>query len=666
MSKGNVRRMGPGKPHRDSLPENQIHWRRSQDHLKLFSTLTLWELEDEMEMMEERWNSWSNKRLAAAGVSLFNLNGRMNGRFFGDPIIAFTSDSEGGLPWHGFSHGDIVILSRSNPSEKRGMEGIVLDRNRKRLRIVFKDRPEDLRKGRWRLDKGANRVAHDRMQMALNSFHDEEEDMGTPLRDLLLASVHDMEASSSQLPEVGGLKRIISRIDVSDLPLNETQMKAVENSLRSRLTVIQGPPGTGKTHTAVQLVRAWARYEMGPAMVCAESNVAVDNLLEGLLECGVNAVRIGQPVKVRESLRSATIDALVTDHPDQEKIRLEKETLEEIQSELKNLRGKEKGLAHRDINKGWKEVKRLEKKMAADILDRAQVVCSTCIGAGHDILAKRRFPFVLIDEATQASEPSTLVPLVRGARQVILVGDHKQLPPTVISRRAEDGGLSRSLFERLIDSGVPAHMLEIQYRMHPTIRDFPSGRFYDGRLEDGADALSRTAPAGVSWPDWDNPVAFIPVEGAEIADEMGSSRSNMDEAAIVVQMVTQILEAMELSTADIGVISPYAGQVRLLNSLFEQSGGTSEGGRFHGLEVKTVDGFQGREKELIIISTVRSNEQGTVGFLKDRRRLNVAMTRAKRGLLVIGDSKTLRHDPSWASWLDWVEEKGLMAWHLKS
>jgi len=666
MSKGNVRRMGPGKSHRESIPENQIHWRRSQDHLKLFSMLTRWELEDEMEMMEERWSSWSNKRLAAAGVSLFNLNGRMNGRFFGDPIIAFTSDSEEGLPWHGFSHGDIVILSRSNPAEKRGKEGIVLDRNRKRLRIVFKDKPEDLRKGRWRLDKGANRVAHDRMQKALNSFHDEEEEMGTPLRDLLLASVHDMEASSSQLPEVGGLKRIISRIDVSDLPLNETQMKAVENSLSSRLTVIQGPPGTGKTHTAVQLVRAWARYEMGPAMVCAESNVAVDNLLEGLLECGVNAVRIGQPVKVRESLRSATIDALVADHPDQEKIRLEKETLEEIQSELKNLRGKERGLAHRDINKGWKEVKRLEKKMAADILDRAQVVCSTCIGAGHDILAQRRFPFVLIDEATQASEPSTLVPLVRGARQVILVGDHKQLPPTVISRRAEDGGLNRSLFERLINSGVPAHMLEIQYRMHPTIRDFPSGRFYDGRLEDSADALSRTAPAGVSWPDWDNPVAFVPVEGAEIVDEMGSSRSNMDEAATVVQMVTEILDAMELSSGDIGVISPYAGQVRLLKTLFEQSGGTSEGERFHGLEVKTVDGFQGREKELIIISTVRSNEQGTVGFLKDKRRLNVAMTRAKRGLLVIGDSKTLRHDPSWASWLDWVEEKGLMAWHLRS
>jgi len=127
-----------------------------------------------------------------------------------------------------------------------------------------------------------------------------------------------------------------------------------------------------------------------------------------------------------------------------------------------------------------------------------------------------------------------------------------------------------------------------------------------------------------------------------------------------------VLDAMELGTADIGVISPYAGQVRLLNDLFEQSGGLSEGGRFHGLEVKTVDGYQGREKELIVISTVRSNPDGEVGFLSDKRRLNVAMTRAKRGLLVVGDPLTLRHDHTWAAWLDWVEEKGLMAWHLRS
>ena len=140
----------------------------------------------------------------------------------------------------------------------------------------------------------------------------------------------------------------------------------------------------------------------------------------------------------------------------------------------------------------------------------------------------------------------------------------------------------------------------------------------------------------------------------------------MDEAATVVELVSQVLDAMELTTADIGVISPYAGQVRLLNTLFEDTGGVSTGERFHGLEVRTVDGYQGREKELIIISTVRSNETGEIGFLKDRRRLNVAMTRAKRGLVVVGDSRTLRHDPTWASWLDWVGERGLMAWHLKT
>ena len=666
MAKKGVRRISPRKERSGNLPDNKVHWRRSQDHLKLFSTLIRWELEDELERMEDRWKTWSNKRLSASGLTLLNLEARSNGRFFGDPIIAFSNPSTDNLPWHGFRIGDIVILSRSKPLNERTQEGVVLDRNRRRIRVVFKDTPDSLRKGTWRLDRGANRVAHDRMQSALLSFHEEGGEMGTPLRDLLLANVHDISASAAMVPDVGGLKRILNRINVSKLPLNDSQKKAVEQALQSRLSIIQGPPGTGKTFTAIQLIRTWVRYDMGPILAVAESNVAVDNLLGGLIEVGVKVVRLGQPVKVREELRKMTLDAQVQRHPDQERVRMEKETLEEIQSELKNLRGRDKGLAHRDINKGWKEVKRLERKMAEDVLDRAEVVCATCIGSGHEMLGYRRFPFVLIDEATQASEPSSIVPLVRGARQVVLVGDHKQLPPTVISKRALKGGLGKSLFERLVEAGLATHMLEVQYRMHPSIRDFPSGRFYDGRLQDGGEALTRNAPAGVAWPDWENPVAFVPVDGAEIVDEMGASRSNMDEAATVVELVTLVLDAMELGTADIGVISPYAGQVRLLNDLFEQSGGLSEGGRFHGLEVKTVDGYQGREKELIVISTVRSNPDGEVGFLSDKRRLNVAMTRAKRGLLVVGDSLTLRHDHTWAAWLDWIEEKGLMAWHLRS
>ena len=147
--------------------------------------------------------------------------------------------------------------------------------------------------------------------------------------------------------------------------------------------------------------------------------------------------------------------------------------------------GKEKGLAHRDLSRGWKEVRRLERQIRDDILDRAQVLCCTCIGSGHDLLDGRSFSRVLIDEATQATEPASLVPLVKGSRQIVLVGDHRQLPPTVISRRAEKGGLDRSLFERLVEMGIAPLMLTTQYRMHPSISDFPNKRFYDGKLEDG-------------------------------------------------------------------------------------------------------------------------------------------------------------------------------------
>jgi regulator of nonsense transcripts 1 len=269
-----------------------------------------------------------------------------------------------------------------------------------------------------------------------------------------------------------------------------------------------------------------------------------------------------------------------------------------------------------------------------------------------------------MDEATQASEPSALVPITRGCRQLILVGDHKQLPPTVISRDAEKGGLGRSLFDRLMKCGMPTHMLTTQYRMHPTIREFPSARFYDNKLEDGCKPADRPPAAGFLWPDWDKPVAFVPIEGVEIEDEEGKSKSNMDEAAKVVSIVDDLLAAGDISAQDIGVISPYNGQVRLLTDLFIQAGGFEDGEPYNGLEIKSVDGYQGREKEIIIFTAVRANERGEIGFLSDKRRLNVAITRARRGLIVLGNPTTLRHDGTWRSYLDWAEEHNLFAWHI--
>lgn len=638
----------------NSKTPHENKWRKSQDHFDCFTNLIGIELEDELNQVQERWKNWSKQKMIGAGLALFDLVGRTSGRFFGEPILVFEARGGGPMPFHRFGHGDMVIISRARPWGEKVIEGVVLDRSNSRIRIVTKDKPSDLRKGGWRLDRGANRVAHDRMHDALISFHSTEGDGGTVLRDLLLCQPHDVVESAQMSPAIHGQK--LRPLNLSGMMLDESQTKAIETAVGQRLTMIQGPPGTGKTHTAVHLLRSMIDMGRGPILACAESNVAVDNLLEGLLDLNVKAIRFGRPVKVRENLREATLDAQVSSHPKQDEIAFIREENEAMRSKLHDLKGKEKGLAHRDINKNYREIRELEQRITDEVIGGAEVLCTTNIGAGHFTLANRKFSIVLIDEATQATEPSALVPIVKGARQLILVGDHKQLPPTVTSQRAEEGGLDIPLFERLLSNGLPAHMLTTQYRMHPTIREFPSSRFYENRLDDGCSSSDRPPVAGFLWPDWDKPVAFVPVHGVEIEEESGSSRSNMDEAAVVVKVVNDLLAPGDLSSEDIGVISPYAGQVRLIRSMFED--------QIEGLEVKSVDGYQGREKEIIVLSTVRANEAGKVGFLSNYRRLNVALTRAKRGLIVIGDDRTLRNDPTWASWLDWVSESNLMAWHI--
>jgi len=654
--RGGVRRMDTRSTSKQSRTAiHDYRWQRSQDHFDCFTKLIGIELEDELNQVEERWKNWSKQKLLKAGIALFDLQGRSSGRFFGEPILVFEQRGGGSLPFHRFGHGDMVIISRARPWGEKVVEGVVLDRNSRRIRIVVSEKPSDIRKGGWRLDRGANRVAHDRMHEALISFHSTEGNSGTVLRDLLLCQPHDVASSAEMPPEMHGQKRM--PWSLKGAMLDESQRLAIDNAIGRRLSLIQGPPGTGKTHTAVHLLSAMVQMGRGPILACAESNVAVDNLLEGLLDLGVKAVRFGRPVKVREHLREATLDAKVSSHPKQDEVAFIREENEAMRAKLHDLKGKDKGLAHRDINRNYREMRELEQKIVEEVLSGAEVLCSTNIGAGHFTLSSKRFPVVLIDEATQATEPSALVPIVKGARQLILVGDHRQLPPTVTSLNAEKGGLDIPLFERLLKNGIPAHMLTTQYRMHPSIREYPSARFYDNRLEDGCTSSDRPAPAGFLWPDWDKPVAFVPVHGAEIAEESGSSRSNMDEAGVVIKILEGLLEPGDLQPEDIGIISPYSGQVRLIRDLVDD--------RYEGLEIKTVDGYQGREKEIIVMSTVRSNDEGNVGFLSDARRLNVAMTRAKRGLIVIGDDRTLRHDGQWSAWLDWVTESGLMAWHIR-
>ena len=635
----------------ESGGELPARFTRSQDHHEAYLPLIQWELDDELDATDERLRNWSRAKLAAHGVALFDLRARPDGWLFGQRIVKLELDGRADMGQHRFRQGDIVMLSRGDPIGEKPIEAIVSDRSRNRIRIVLPELPSGVRSGYWRIDRAANKVAFDRMRDALNSIFEEEG--GAPLRDLLLGLVHDPVGTAGLGPELGGAnRRSASRPE----GLNESQKVACEAAISQRLTLIQGPPGTGKTHSAVRILQSWSSQNVGTILAVADSNVAVDNLLEGLLGLGVSAVRLGQPVKVRESLREATVDAQMESHPLRRDLEEHLEWNEKLARRIPGMKGKEKGLAHRDLNRGWKEVRRIERQMRDDILDRAQVLCCTCIGVGHQLLDGRKFTRVLLDEATQATEPASLVPLVRGARQIVLVGDHRQLPPTVISRRAENGGLRRSLFERLVAMGIEPMLLDTQYRMHPAISDFPNRTFYEGRLVDGITAADRPNPAGLLWNDWEVPMAFLPVNGDELLSPDGASKENPAEAGWVAKILENLLQAGDLEETNIGIITPYAGQVRAIRDALPE--------RNDSVEVHTVDGYQGREKEVIIFSCVRSNSDGIVGFLSDARRLNVALTRAKRGLIVIGDPDTLRNDETWASWLDYIRSRNLEAWHI--
>jgi len=284
------------------------------------------------------------------------------------------------------------------------------------------------------------------------------------------------------------------------------------------------------------------------------------------------------------------------------------------------------------------------------------VVCCTAIGAGSVMLNEHCFSRVLFDEAAQATELATVVPLVRGASQVVLCGDQCQLPPTVSVDCMRNQGLELSLFERLtIATHKPHVLLEAQHRMHPAISAFPRAAFYGGRLMDGIACEDRPAPDGFHWPKKNMPLCFLPVRGREQRE--GESLRNEEEAQRVLEVVKGLLNG-GLEPSEVGIVSPYAAQVRLLKNTLIRAGLPTARDK-GGVEINSVDGYQGREKEAIVISTVRSSSSGGLGFVADWRRANVAFTRARRGLVVVGDPETLGRDPTtWAPWLKWVRDTG--------
>jgi len=417
--------------------------------------------------------------------------------------------------------------------------------------------------------------------------------------------------------------------------LNASQRLAVQGAASNRLTLVQGPPGTGKTAVAIRILQHWARLALAdakpgenpsPILATSDSNIAVDNLVEGCANVGLRVVRLGRPEAIRPELLRHCIDR---------------------PSDNKGNGG------------GWSNYSGVSPsafKERMKTLKNAQVVCCTCIGSGGDILDSLTFERVMVDEATQATEPAVLVPLTRGCRQLVLVGDHCQLPPTVLSTRAEEEGLGVPLFSRMVACGVPPFMLDTQYRMHPAISMFPSDLFYGGKLNDGVTPPERRPLQGFPWPREEFPVAFIPVTESFETDD-GVSKANEAEAVEVCNAVVSLLEGGQCTVSDIAVVTPYAAQVRLIRRQLREV--LPRGPPF--VEVSSTDGFQGREKEAVVFSAVRSNTYGAVGFVSDWRRINVSFTRARRALIVVGNPDTLRRgDPdTFGAWISWADAHGV-------
>jgi regulator of nonsense transcripts 1 len=371
----------------------------------------------------------------------------------------------------------------------------------------------------------------------------------------------------------------------------------------------------------------------GQVLVTAPSNVAVDQLAYKIHCTGLKVVRVS--AKSREDLDSPIRFLTLHEQVKHNDANTELQKLIQLKAELGELSSSDE--------KKFKTLTRLAEK---EILANADVICATCVGCGDPRLTNIKFKTVLIDEATQATEPECMIPLVSGCKQAVLVGDHQQLPPVIMNKKAARAGLCQSLFERLVFLGMAPIRLAVQYRMHPKMSEFPSNMFYEGMLQNGVTEIERLRPnVDFPWPVIDVPMMFHSNLGQEEISASGTSYLNRTEASNVEKIVTKFFRS-GVTPAQIGVITPYEGQRSYVVSSMQQNGSLRKD-LYKDIEVASVDAFQGREKDYIILSCVRSNEHQGIGFLSDPRRLNVALTRAKYGLVILGNPRVLSKHPLW-------------------
>ncbi|GEN06207.1 DNA helicase, putative [Myxococcus fulvus] len=541
-------------------------------------------------------------------------------------------------------NGDLVAVLPRRAEVSEPARALIARASATRLQLAFdRSPPPYVHEGLLRLDVVPNDITYERMRSGLQRVKAMDKGLERRKREVLLGN----EPPRSDTPKDFEPSR----------PLNPEQLDAVKRALAAEdFFLVHGPPGTGKSTVLAEVAaQAVAR---GQRLLCtAASNAAVDHLLDLCLAKGLRAIRVGHPARVAARLQEHTLDIVVEEHPDRV---ISRDLFDEAFSLL--------GYARRQRTQGRSrerfsnarastteakamldEARALEKKAVRSVLANADVVCVTLASLESSVLAGEQFDLALLDEATQATEPLALLGFLR-APIVILAGDPQQLPPTVLSQEAARAGLAVSLFERLLkDHGDSVkRMLREQYRMNARIMDFPSREMYAGELRAHPSVADHTLqdvlPPGteVDAP----PVLFLDTAGKGFDEEVEPtthSLFNTGEADLIEARVRALL-GHGLAQRELAVITPYSAQAHRLRERLEPFA--------PDVEVDTVDAFQGREKDAILVSLTRSNGEGQVGFLNDLRRMNVALTRARRHLFVVGDSATLSGHPFYARFIE--------------
>lgn len=561
---------------------------------------------------------------------------------------------------HSFQSGKLVSLfcNASGKPEKDHTNAVInyVQENTITITLNSEDLPDWINDGQLGLDVMFDEMTYKEMEHAVKSVSKAEGNRVAELREIFLGDVKSKNNTSGFRPE--------STVDYQESinVLNESQVKAVDRILQTQdVAFIHGPPGTGKTTTLVQAIVLTHKIE-GQVLVCTPSNAAIDLLVEKLSQQNLNVVRIGHPARVTEQTLSKTLDARIATHPNFAELRNLRKKMEQVRNQASKFKrnfGYNEKAQRRQLKEEARSLKSdadmLEFYIINDLLQKADVICSTLVGSSHPVIRGRKFKTVFIDEAAQSLEPACWIPMLKSQR-AILAGDHCQLPPTIKSNEAAKGGLALTLFEK----GIAKHpdmatMLQVQYRMHEAIMKFSSTYFYKDELIAHSSVKTELLQPNQT------PLEFIDTAGCGYVEQQDLetlSRFNLEEANLLIRQVEKLVEEIGLeewiaNEISMGIITPYRAQVDHLHKLAEASHLLEPLHKF--ITINTVDAFQGQERDVIAISFVRSNEKAEVGFLGDIRRTNVAMTRARKKLIMIGDSATLGSHPFYVELLEYVQ-----------